>query len=358
MTGILRPRSPQRKMNSVSASVDGNTARQRRSKRLEQVTKAVASPRRARVSSSSGQPPVLVRRGLQNMATPKAGSKAGSHAGSRSVRRRFDLTLNVPGAEVRLPSLPMIHVSWRVASGSLVLAMLFALYALLFSTTFQVKLLEVEGLQRLTIEDLNDAIGIIGLQAVNLDPQSIAQDLRAAYPEILDLKLSIGLPAAVKMQVVERQPIIAWVHRGEERWLDETGVLFPPRGEPAQPLLRVESDDLPLVVSPAQDIPDDSGELAVSALVEPEKLSPDLVKVVMSMRAYLPEGSTLVYSAERGFGWADPRGWQVYFGGKLQDVDQKLVVYQAIVNELTARGIQPALISVEYLHAPYYRMER
>jgi hypothetical protein len=36
----------------------------------------------------------------------------------------------------------------------------------------------------------------------------------------------------------------------------------------------------------------------------------------------------------------------------------KLTVYEAIVARMAYDGIQPALISVEYAHAPYYRMER
>jgi hypothetical protein len=56
-------------------------------------------------------------------------------------------------------------------------------------------------------------------------------------------------------------------------------------------------------------------------------------------------------------GWKDGRGWDVYFG-EPQDMDMKLVVYQATVRRLESEGIQPVLISVEQVHAPYYRMER
>jgi hypothetical protein len=36
----------------------------------------------------------------------------------------------------------------------------------------------------------------------------------------------------------------------------------------------------------------------------------------------------------------------------------KLNVYQTLVDQLQSEGIQPEMISVEYVHAPYYRMER
>ena len=40
------------------------------------------------------------------------------------------------------------------------------------------------------------------------------------------------------------------------------------------------------------------------------------------------------------------------------DIQMKLTVYQAIVAELQSKGITPALINVEHVQAPYYRMER
>jgi hypothetical protein len=39
-------------------------------------------------------------------------------------------------------------------------------------------------------------------------------------------------------------------------------------------------------------------------------------------------------------------------------MEMKLLVYQAIVDRLQKEGITPALISVENVHAPYYRLER
>ena len=72
----------------------------------------------------------------------------------------------------------------------------------------------------------------------------------------------------------------------------------------------------------------------------------------------MPAETVLVYDSAHGLGWNDPNGWDVFFGVEDQDMDMKLLVYQALVDRLKSEGITPALISVEYLHAPYYRMER
>lgn len=301
------------------------------------------APRRA-VHSLDHQPPVLARRGLQDMATPARRS--------RVPRRRFDLTLNVPGAEVRLPSIPSIGLGWRFASALLVAWMLLAAYALVFSSAFQVEMLTVEGMQRLTLDDLSLALGITGEAVVSLNPQEIRQQLLEAFPDLASVQVDIGLPASVQLVITERQPVVAWVRQGETVWLDAEGVVFPPRGENPEGLMRVEADSLPLLSStpPAE---------STQNMFQPaERIDPQQVKVLLDMSRYMPAGASMAFDAQRGFGWADERGWNVYFGVRLDDIDQKLVVYQAIVDRLQADGVQPALISVEFLHAPYYRMER
>jgi len=41
----------------------------------------------------------------------------------------------------------------------------------------------------------------------------------------------------------------------------------------------------------------------------------------------------------------------------LSQVDLKLVEYEYIIQAILDRNLQPSLISLEFLHAPYYRLE-
>jgi hypothetical protein len=66
----------------------------------------------------------------------------------------------------------------------------------------------------------------------------------------------------------------------------------------------------------------------------------------------------LIYSHEHGLGWKDGRGWEVYFGTDIQDIDMKLQVYKAILKEIKKKDVRPIFISVEFVHAPYYRLEQ
>jgi cell division protein FtsQ len=298
--------------------------------------------------SESRQPPVLVRSGFQDMATPSRGAV---RRRSKEPRRRFDLTLNVPGAEVRLPSIPVIHFSWRIASSLLLVMMACSLYLLFFSPTFQADVLEVEGMQRLTMGDLRLVINITGEPVISLDPNQIREDLLVAFPDLKEARVAVSLPASVKLTLEERVPVVSWKRGAESVWVDQEGIIFPPRGEAVEPLLEVIGESLPLVSLSAP-----QGEQSIVGAPN-ERLDPQMIQVLLSMSQYMPQGAEMVFDSAHGFGWSDDRGWKVYFGNRMSDIEDKLFLYQAIVERLQAEGISPALISMEYLHAPYYRME-
>jgi hypothetical protein len=109
--------------------------------------------------------------------------------------------------------------------------------------------------------------------------------------------------------------------------------------------------------SDLQNLP--SGTISATTTVIPTiSLSPNLVSAIIALGAKMPADTLLVYDSEHGLGWNDPNGWEAYFGAEDQDMEMKLSVYEALVDRLQSEGIQPELISVEYVHAPYYRMER
>ena len=312
--------------------------------------------------ASVPQSPVLVRRGrpapVENTALGKDAELRLS--GRSRARRRYDIALNVPGAEIRLPSMPALAFSWRIASGALVLMMAAALYFLLYSPAFQVSTIEVTGLKRLTLEDINPVLALTGEAIVQVDPQIVVERLQQAFPEFSTIQVRISLPAQVRLFVIERQPVIDWVTKGQEQWVDVQGVAFPPRGQ-VEGLLKVDAEGSPLTASvepPASADPKAANKNSAASVQARAQLLPmDLVSTILAMRRYLPDGSPLLYSSDHGLGWNDPGGWRVYFGSQLKDMDQKLLVYQALVNKIKQDGVKPTMISVEFLHAPYYRVE-
>jgi cell division protein FtsQ len=318
--------------------------------------------RRVYDARTEAEPPVMVRGGMGGMAF---GRVAQSHLQkSRTPRRRIDLPLRVPGAEVRLPAIPLVHLGWRAVSLLMVLLMSASLVLMWKAPIFMVGNAEASGLKRLTVSDLNAVMGTYGKSVFTLNPGSLREALRQAFPEFSKVSVRVNLPSRVKVVVTERQPVISWTQDGVESWVDAQGVSFPPRGAPKNPLVQVEGYGTPASDTTAGITDDKNGVTsAILPSQNPSKpalqLSHELVSAILALGAKMPAETVLVYDSQRGLGWNDPiGGWDVFFGNEDQDMDMKLAIYQALVERLNSEGIKPALISVEYVHAPYYRMQR
>jgi len=317
--------------------------------------------RRVFDARAGSAPPVLVRGGMSGMAFGRVASSR-LHK-QRSPKRRIDVPLNVTGAELRLPSLPIINLGWRAASLLIVLMMITCLFLIWKAPVFQVNTVEAKGLQRLTVGDLNAVLGTSGKSVFTINPGALDKNLHQAFPEFSKISIKVGLPASVKVLVTEREPVIAWVQDETESWVDLEGISFPPRGTPTKVLVRVEGHGTPPSITPAisqdnAENPPGSIPAAATSTTRTLRLSPELVSAILALSAKMPVDTLLVYDSVHGLGWNDPKGWEVFFGAEDKDTEMKLAVYQALVERLQNEGIQPALISVEYVHAPYYRTER
>ena len=315
-----------------------------RRRRAQRTRKAVGKSRLAGKSGARRVPPpppvpVVMRGGRAAVPTRK---KVYSR-----TRRRYDLALGSTGAELRLPALPTFRLSWRLVSGLMVILLSFALYTLWNSPAYRVSRVQVSGLQYFTEDNVNEVLGLESTAVFTLSPAQMEEDLREAFPSFSSVDVQVRWPNVVQVEVSERQPVVAWKSANQTLWVDAEGLVFRSRGEEA---------DLPVVeaygVLPASVVDragtDDAGR---------QFIAPELVEAVMTLAAVAPEEAVLVYDPDRGLGWQAPQGWKVYFGHDGADMDQKLLVYQALTARLLQEEIYPAMISIEYLHAPYYRMK-
>ena len=135
----------------------------------------------------------------------------------------------------------------RGAAGLVALLSALAIYGVGASSVFAYQRLEIEGrdtmlADRAAVESrLGLATGSSNLFLVRAD--RIAATLRE-LPTVTDAQVTVQLPDTLRIRLVERQPILAWVV-GEQRFLvDREGVLFAvyPAAEPGA------SKDLPTVV--------------------------------------------------------------------------------------------------------------
>lgn len=273
-------------------------------------------------------------------------------------RRQIYYSLSTPGAEVRLPALPAVHPGWRLLSGALTAGLLALVFMLWNLPMFQLEAARLSGAQRLTAHDINAVLDVSGLRSFEVSAQEMEDELRTAFPELSAVSVRVGFPASLLVTVKERTPLLAWNQDGGTQWIDAAGIAFPARGDAPEGLVAVDGQAPPAPVAPAEAGADPAAAAAAVAAKEPQPfISPALIPSILAMRAEAPAGVDLVYDPRYGLGWDDPKGWKVYFGLNNEDMSLKLQEYQAIVARLEAEGIQPKLISVEFIHAPFYRLE-
>lgn len=346
-TPRLQPRTSRTKTGS------SETARSRASRGTSRQPMA-----RSRHEPDSGMPPVMVRGSVQGLPAP-------ARRPSQKTRRRFDVALSVPGAEMRLPALPQVHLGWRLVSALIVAVLAALLYQLWNSPGYRVQTAQVDGLQRLASADVNAVLDIAGESIFTLNEVELQEKIQAAFPEFARVKVEIALRNKVRVQVDERLPILTWRQEGRTLLVDANGYAFPQReAAPAGPELTVEAASAP-PGGPAELLAETGpatglGVLAgaqLSAAAPAPFITVEMVSAILSMRGQAPAGVAVVYDAQHGLGWKDAQGWDVYFGD-VRDMGMKLNVYKALIARLAADGVQPVFVSVEHVHAPYYRLER
>ncbi len=280
-------------------------------------------------------------------------------------KRKTNVPLKSKGSEWQLPAFPRLHFGWRLISAAIFLLSLFVVISFSSLSTFKVSAIALEGAQRLSEDAILSDIDLIGSSIITLQPEEIRAQIEDNFPGLSNVDVSVGLPAVVSIQVTERHPLILWQWDDKSYWIDPEGVLFPPQGEAEVTLTVVAKGDPPAAKTlekietndeteeEGQDSEDNSTQNPVSI----ERTTPEFVQGIIALNEIIPEDSFLQYDPEFGLGWMDPRGWQVYFGRDTADIDLKLVEYETIIAMLIEQNLTPSVISLEFINAPFYRLE-
>ena len=225
---------------------------------------------------------------------------------------------------------------WRALS-ALIVMMLIAVLVLTFTTDlFYVRSVNVRGLEYLTTEEVFAFADVANYHLFWLDPDMIRENLLRSA-SVADAEIDLGWPPEmVSIKVEERQPAIIWSESGEERWVDLQGRMMTAR-TPLANLMRIN--------------------VSVGAFDEPltdgQELDHDIVFGALQMQELLPNLTSLNYHPIHGLGWTDSNGWQVWMGSGT-GMDEKIKVYETLVQNLIARGIQPGEVNISNPDAPFY----
>lgn len=271
-------------------------------------------------------------------------------ARSRQQRRK---TERLPGMwRSGLPSAPLdrlpvqhgerrgVSLSWRMFSGMIVVSLSFVL-AMFFATDFfYIRSISVAGTRYLDRAEVFRYANIAEMHLFWVDPEQVRRSILAASPLIADARVSVGWPPdMVRIVIEEREPAIIWVQAGVAAWVDIQGrvLRFPPEGSDERPdLIRVIADN------------SEDGPPGANVLIDV-----GAVTGALQLQNLLPGLPALRYNPAKGLGFREPGGWDVWLGTGT-DMDQKLVIYEALIANLQLRGITPVEVNVANPEAVFY----
>lgn len=223
----------------------------------------------------------------------------------------------------------------RIVSGLIIVSLSALLFLFFSADAFYVHAIGVSGLHYLTREEAFALADIADMHIFWVDPAAVRQSMLRS-PTVADADVQVGWPPVmVTIRIQERQPALVWEQAGVVTWIDVQGRVMQQR-EDRPDLLLIRADE-------AVDGP----------LSQNMQLEVDIVTGALQLRTLYPDLTALRYHPDRGLGYTDRRGWEVWFGTGT-NMPEKMIVYDAIVANLAARGIVPREVTVADPHAPFY----
>jgi hypothetical protein len=267
-----------------------------------------------------------------------------------------------------LSTLKRFVFSSRWISLALLILSVYALVDIYNEQRFYLTYIPVEGASAISPQEIANASSLAGRHAFAADPSDAAKKI-GDLPGIISATVTLKWPSQVFIAVNEEVPVAIWAENGQEYGVTQNGRLVP-AVQLRPDLLRIESEDefvrLPVVgggslsgqggVNKAGTSGNANGNSSVLQKRQSANVSfipPDVLNGAMQLQELQPAIDKLYYKPAGGLSYDDTRGWRGYFGTGTQ-MNQKLVVYEAIVADLKARGVQPEFISVSNQEKPYY----
>ena len=255
----------------------------------------------------------------------------------RRSRSRLGRDYEATAPKIKL-SLRPVAGFWQDRGGKalgflLLLALGWLTYLLFATEAFYVYEARVVGNQLVSAEEIYQNSGLEEMSIFWINPAQIEADI-ANLPNIKEAGVRCGLPNRVIIEVVERQPQIIWQQREKRYWIDEEGIVLPSRGELAEATVIVDLDEHP--IQPG------------------DRVDPQVIAGAQQLRSLLPELTTVQYASHTGISFQSEQGWSIYLG-QGEDIEQKVAIMKAMLQEITAKGIQPQFIDLRFKGSPYYR---
>ncbi len=263
-------------------------------------------------------------------------------------RRRNFRRVHLP-----LGGIKRVVLSARWVSLALLAMVVYALVLIGLDEKFYVTTIPVDGSSFIPAAEVVTASRLAGQHIFAADPGDAAAGI-LGVPGILSATVILQWPNQVHIQVQEDTPVALWIEGSHQFWVTRHGRLQPARAD-VLGLLIIESEVQATASVPATSSSETGPATETAVPVANQAFVPDDVLIgAMQLRALRPNIERLYYQPGNGLSYQDGRGWRAYFGSG-GDMTQKLAVYETIVEDLLARGITPAYVSVANQERPFYR---
>lgn len=268
---------------------------------------------------------VTLRRGVR---------PAASRASRAPAIWRGEVAGYVPSAENVPAQIDEGHgfQAWRLVSAFIVVIVLAMLAIFFTSDAFYIHSASVAGLETMTLEEVYALSGVSDLHLFWVDVGAVRAKLLQS-PTIATASVSVGWEQPlVRIEIEERTPALIWEQSGVPVWVDLQGRIMRQRQDRSD-LLRVLADN--------------AGDGA------PQSIDPTIINGAVQLHQLVPDQPTFRYNPEYGLGYNDARGWEVWLGTGL-NMPEKVLIYNAIAADLSARGVLPRTIFVTNPDSPHW----
>ncbi len=258
--------------------------------------------------------------------------------------------------QMALPLTGIKHVvfSARWLSLALLLVMVFSIYLTGQSEDFYLTEIPVAGASSIPAWEIVEASGLGGMHIFAANPTKAAAGI-TEVPGVVSASVNLQWPNLVNIEIVEDSPIAIWIEGDNQYWVTKDGGFIPARSA-ALGLLLIESEltvEEQVTAVLDEETTDEEAVEKTTPAAQADFVPKDVLIGALQLQQLRPNIEKLYFRPGNGLSYDDGRGWKVYFGTG-DDMAQKIVVYEKIVEELEAQGITPVYISVSNQERPYY----
>jgi len=224
------------------------------------------------------------------------------------------------------PSVPLWRIREKVSSGLLALILAALIASLFVSYNFYVYQAEIKGNSLLSAEEIYQLSQLDGQSIFFINPEEVAARL-VIRPEIVTATVTCRLPAQVTITIIERQPRVVWISRGQRFWIDEQGTILEARGELPEALQVEQTQGDPPAIG--------------------NRLDPTALAAVRAFQETFPQVRAVRYDLDKGLHFVDEHGFLIYLGDG-ENMERKAALMEALIEDLIRSGREAQAIDVRY----------